>query len=53
MYDELVIKVNAIDTKILGTSGIVTKTQYNSDKDGLEKKIKDVDNTSGLVKKTN
>lgn len=28
VYDKLVIKVNAIDPKILSTSGIVTRTQY-------------------------
>ena len=37
-------------------SGLVTKTQYGLDKQGIEKKIEDVDkkisNTSGLVKKT-
>ena len=50
------LKVNAIDTKIPSTSGLVTKTQYDSDKQGLEKKIEDVDkkipNTSEMVKKT-
>ena len=40
MYDELVTKVNAIDTKIPSTNGLVTKKQYDSDKQGLEKKIK-------------
>ena len=38
------------------TSGLVTKTQYGLGKQGIEKKIEDVDkkisNTSGLVKKT-
>ena len=54
-YDKLVIKFNVIDTKIPCTSGLVTKTQYDSDKQGLEKKIevgKKTPNTSGLVKKT-
>ena len=55
IYDKFVIKVNAIDTKILSTSGLVTATQYDSDKQGLEKNIADVDkkipNTDGLVKK--
>ena len=43
-------KVNAI-----GTSGFVSKTQYNNNKSGLEKKIDDaekkVPDTSGLVNK--
>ena len=56
MYDKLVIKVNSIDTKISSTSVLITKTKYDSDKQGLEKKTEDVDkrmsNTSGLVKKT-
>ena len=39
VYDMLATKVNAVDTKILSTSGVLTKTQYNSDKQGLEKKI--------------
>ena len=49
------IKVNAIYTKIPSTSGLLTKTYYDSDKKGLEKKIEDVDkkisNTNWLVKK--
>ena len=51
LYDKLVIKVNAIDTGVF-----VLKTQYDTDKSGLEKKINDADkkisDTSGLVKKT-
>ena len=39
VYDKLVTKVNAIDTKIPITSGIVTRTQYDSDKQGPEKNI--------------
>ena len=31
-------KVNAIGTKIPSTSGLITKTQYDSDKQGLEKR---------------
>ena len=50
------IKVNAINTKVPNTSALGTKTQYVSDKQGLEKNIKDIDkkipNTSGLVKNT-
>ena len=36
---KLVFKLNAIDTKISSTSGLATKTKYNSDKKGLEKNI--------------
>ena len=43
MHDNLVIKVSAIDNKIPHTSGSVTKTQYNSVKQSLEKKIEDID----------
>ena len=53
LYDKLVIKANA---KIPSTSGLVTETQMDSDKQGHEKKIEDVDkeipNTSGLIEKT-
>ena len=39
---------------IIGTSGFVLKTQYNTDKSGLEKKVNDADkkipNTNGLAK---
>ena len=49
MYNKLA-KVNTI-----GTSGFVSKTQYNNNKSGLEKKIDDaekkVPDTSGLVNK--
>ena len=52
----MVTKVNATDSKIPSTSGLVTGTQYDLDKQGLEKKFEDVDkkipNSSGLVKKT-
>ena len=52
-YGKLVIKVSAIDTKV--PRGLVNKTQYDSDKQGLEKKIKNIDrkivNTNGLGKK--
>ena len=41
VYDKLIIKLNAIDTKIESTSGLVTESQYDSDKQGLEKKIED------------
>ena len=42
-YDELVTKVSAIDTKIPNITGLFTITQYNSEKNGLEKKIEEVD----------
>ena len=49
VYNKLVIKSNAIDTKISNTSRLLTKRK--------EKKIADVDkkipNSTGLVKKTN
>ena len=51
MYDELVAKLNNIDT-----SGFVLETKYTADKSYLEKKIsvadKKIPNTSRLVKKT-
>ena len=53
--DKFIIELNAIDTKILSPSGLVTATQYDSDKQGLEKKIADVEkktwNIDGFVKK--
>ena len=36
VYNELLIKVNTIDTKIPNTSELATKAQYNSEKKGLE-----------------
>ena len=43
--------------KIPDTTGLATKVQYDLGKQGLQKKIKDVDkkipNISGLSKKTN
>ena len=49
VYDRLVAKVNAIDT-----SEFVLKTQYDTDKSGLEKKIDDnkLPDIGRLVKKT-
>ena len=38
MYDKLATKFNVIDT-----SELVSKTQYNTDKSGLEKKIDDAE----------
>ena len=56
MYNQLVSKANAIDTNIPSTSELVTKTQYDSDKQDLEKRIEGVDkevlNTNGLVRDT-
>ena len=50
MYDELVAKVNNIDT-----SGFVLKTKYDTDKSNLENKVNGADkkrpNISGLIKK--
>ena len=39
----MVTKVKAVDSKIPITSGLVTKTQYDSDKQGIEKKLEHVD----------
>ena len=56
VYNQLVSKANAIDTKIPSTSELVTKTQYDSDKQDLEKRIegvaKEVLNTNGRVRDT-
>ena len=56
IYNQLVTRFNAVDTKILSTSGLITKTQYDSGKQGLEKKIeyfyKKIPSTSGLIKNT-
>ena len=43
MDNQLITKVNAIDRKIPSTSELVTKTQYDSDKQSLQRKIEDVD----------
>ena len=50
MYDKLPSKVNSI--KVSSTSRLVSKTQYNFDKQNLVKKIENVYKTSGLVKMT-
>ena len=39
LCDKLAIKVNAIDTNISSTRGLVTKTQDDSDKQGFKNKI--------------
>ena len=41
VHDTIAAKVNAINKP--STSGLVPKTQYNSNKQSLEKKIKHVD----------
>ena len=43
VYDKLVIKVNIIYIKILSTSGLVTKRQSDSDNQGLENNMEDVE----------
>ena len=43
VYDKLVISVNATDNKIPSTSRLVNKTQYDFYKQGLVRKIEDVD----------
>ena len=54
LYDKLVTKINAIDTKIPSTIGLFTETQYYLDNQGLAKMIEDIDkkilNDSGLIK---
>ena len=48
MYDKLAAQANAIDT-----NGFVSKTQYNTDKSNLQKKlmtlIKKIPDTSGFL----
>ena len=55
VHDKLISKVIATDTEIPSHGALVTKTQYDSDKQDLEKKIMDVDkklpNTSEQVKR--
>ena len=50
MYDTMVTEVKVIDP-----SGFILKTQYNTDKSGLEKKIQDagkkISDTSWPIKK--
>ena len=51
VYNKLVTKVNSIDT-----TSFASKTKYNSNKSGLEKKISDakkkIPNACGITKKT-
>ena len=42
VYYKLITKVNTIDTKMPSTSGLITKTHYDSYKQGVEKNIEDV-----------
>ena len=49
VHDEFVTKVNAINTTIPSTTGLVIKTKYNSDKQGLEQKIELVDWSRRLI----
>ena len=55
-FSKFVRKALRSKLKITSTSGLLPKTQYNSNKEGLEKKIKHVvkkiHNMSGVVKKT-
>ena len=54
-FSKFVRKALRSKLKITSTSGLLPKTQYNSNKEGLEKKIKHVvkkiRNMSGVVKK--
>ena len=43
VYDKLVTKVSGSDTKVSITSGLVLKIRHDSAKEGLEKKIKNVE----------
>ena len=55
VYNKMIIKVNAIGTKKPSITGFVSKTHNDSDRQGLENKIEDVDkkilNNSWQVKK--
>ena len=42
MYYILVTKVNAVDTKMPSTSGLITKAHYDLYKHGFEESIEDV-----------
>ena len=52
LYNKLVTKVNAIVNKVQSTSGLVSKKNYDSDKQNLNIKNqnKEIFNTSGLIK---
>ena len=52
-YGILLIKVSAIDIMVPNTSGLVTKTPYYLEKQGLEENIEEkLPNKNGLIKKT-
>ena len=55
-YGILLIKVSTIDIMVPNASGLVTKTPYYLEKQGLEENIEDVvkklPNKNGLIKKT-
>lgn len=38
MYEKFIVKVNVIDTKVLCSSRLVSKTQYNSGNNTLKEK---------------
>ena len=40
MYNKLFTKVNSIENKILSTSGLVSRTQEDSEKNSLTKRLK-------------
>ena len=42
MYNKLVTKFRTINTKVLSTTRLVCKIQFNLEKQNLEKKIEDV-----------
>ena len=59
MLDQVVTKVIGIEAKLLSTTGLADKSQFDNDKQNLGKQVEDVDNeilvywfTTGLVKKT-
>ena len=56
VYGQLLIKVDPVGAKIPRTSRLVAETQHDLDKQGLERRIDNVDkkitNTSGMVNKT-
>lgn len=57
MHNQLVTKVNNIEENISATTGLINKSQYDTDTQNLEKRCKDLikkkqPNVTGLVKKT-
>ena len=57
MYDKFIVKVKTINIKRQSISGLVIKTNYDSEKLGLENKVGDFDrkisNTRWLIKNNN